>query len=392
MGKIVAAMATMHAPQLFTRPPEEDPKQLDAGIAAMRKLGEVLDETEPDALVILASDHLETFFLQSVPTFAVVAGERAKTEFAGRSWNPLIHQSLAEDILEGLVRRDFDMTYSQDAVMGHSFAAPFEWILGKRDIPVVPIFVNTYLPPLPRPQRCAALGRAITEIIASKPERVALLASGGMSHYPGTDKYYDPAYDFDRWCIRELANGHTDSFLNLTPEQLDEVGNTEMLPWAIVLGAVGAQHMELLSYQATSHHGHAVARFLPGEKPDPEPSQPFTFQNHSFHFYNHPPIAAYKLNRLLYESRYKPSLRQRMFQDLDAVCVEYGLGMDEARAMQRVFEFSNLDGERPALDANPVVSMGAHPVGALMAIHVLQHEKRKMRIPAVRPTAALTSV
>ena len=48
MGKIVAAMATAHAPQLFTRPPEEDPAQLDAGIAPMRKLGKILDETNPD--------------------------------------------------------------------------------------------------------------------------------------------------------------------------------------------------------------------------------------------------------------------------------------------------------------------------------------------------------
>src|SRR6478736_4171676 len=102
MGKIVAAMATMHAPQLFTRPPEEDPKQLEAGIAAMRKLGQVLDETKPDALVVVASDHLETFFLQSVPTFAVITGEHAKTTFAGRSWNPPIHQALAEELLEGL--------------------------------------------------------------------------------------------------------------------------------------------------------------------------------------------------------------------------------------------------------------------------------------------------
>jgi 2,3-dihydroxyphenylpropionate 1,2-dioxygenase len=74
MGQIVAAMATMHAPQFFTRPPEEDPKQLDAGIAAMRKLGEVLDETKPDALLVFASDHLETFFLKSVPTFALNRG------------------------------------------------------------------------------------------------------------------------------------------------------------------------------------------------------------------------------------------------------------------------------------------------------------------------------
>jgi aromatic ring-opening dioxygenase catalytic subunit (LigB family) len=387
MGKIVAAMATMHAPQLFTRPPEEDPKKLDAGIAAMRKLGEVLDETKPDALVILASDHLETFFLQSVPTFAVIAGERANTAFAGRTWNPLIHQALAEDLLEGLVHRDFDMAYSQDALLGHSFAAPFEWILGSnegtRDIPVVPIFVNTYLPPLPRPQRCAALGRAIAEIVAGKPERVALLASGGMSHYPGTAKYYQPAYDFDRWCIRELENSHTDSFLDLTPEQLDEVGNTEMLPWAIVLGAVGAQHMELLSYQETSHHGHAVARFHPGEKANAKPARPYQFQSHPYRFYDHPPLAAYRLNKLLYDSRHKPALRQRMFRDVDAVSAEYGLGMGEASAMRAVFEFRNLDSDRPALDAEPVVAVGAHPVGALMAVHGLQQEKRAMRKPAV---------
>ena len=35
MGKIVAAMATVHAPQLFTRPPSEILEQLDADVAAM---------------------------------------------------------------------------------------------------------------------------------------------------------------------------------------------------------------------------------------------------------------------------------------------------------------------------------------------------------------------
>src|SRR5215510_1922765 len=88
MGKIVAAMATMHAPQLFTRPPEEDPRQLDAGIAAMQELGKVLDQTRPDALIIVASDHMETFFLRTVPTFAIMAGDRATAALAGRTWGP----------------------------------------------------------------------------------------------------------------------------------------------------------------------------------------------------------------------------------------------------------------------------------------------------------------
>ncbi len=380
MGKIVAAMATVHAPQLFTRPPEEDPAQLDAGIAAMRKLGKVLDETKPDALIIFASDHLETFFLKAVPTFAVVAGERANAAFAGKTWTPPIHQPLAENLLEQLVRRDFDMTYSQDAVLGHSFAALFEWIREDRDIPVVPIFVNTYLPPLPSARRCAALGKAIADIIAGRPENVALIASGGMSHYPGTSKYYQPAFDFDHWCIRELENGHSDSFLNLSVEQLDEVGNTEMLPWAPVLGAIGEQHMQLLSYQETAHHGHAVVRFHPGSKPDAAPPQaPYQFHSHPYRFYVHPPVAVYQLNKLLYDSRYKPALRQHMFDDLDGVMREYKLSAKEAGALKRVFEFPNLDTARPARDAEPVVQIGAHPVGALMAVHVLQQQARKRR-------------
>jgi 2,3-dihydroxyphenylpropionate 1,2-dioxygenase len=380
MGKIVAAMASVHAPQLFTRPPEEDPKQLDAGIAAMRELGKVLDETKPDALIIFASDHMETFFLKSVPTFAVVAGATAKAAFAGKTWEPPIHQGLAEALLDGLVRREFDMAYSQDAVLGHSFAALFEWIRDGRDIPVVPIFVNTYLPPLPTAQRCAQLGKAIADIVAGRPENVALIASGGMSHYPGTSKYYQPAFDFDHWCIKELENGYSDSFLKLSVEQLDEVGNTEMLPWAPVLGAIGEQHMELLSYQETAHHGHAVVRFHPGPKQNPEPRQPpYQFHNHPYQFYVHPPVNVYRLNKLLYDSRYKPALRARMFEDLEAVMKEYDLSAKETAALKETFQFRYLDSDRPARDTDAIVEIGAHPVGALMAIHVLQQQARKRR-------------
>src|ERR1041384_5825798 len=117
MGQIVAAMATVHAPQLFTRPPGEDPAQLDADIAAMRELGRTLDETKPDVVIIFGSDHLETFFLSSVPTFAVIAGETSHAHFANKDYNLPIPQGFTEDLLDKLVRADFDMAYSQDAVL-----------------------------------------------------------------------------------------------------------------------------------------------------------------------------------------------------------------------------------------------------------------------------------
>src|SRR6266536_417044 len=60
MGEIVAAVATCHTPYLFTRPPDEDPAQLDQAAAAMQELGKVLDESRPDAIIFLGSDHVET--------------------------------------------------------------------------------------------------------------------------------------------------------------------------------------------------------------------------------------------------------------------------------------------------------------------------------------------
>src|SRR3984957_7091352 len=222
MGKIVAAMATVHAPQLFTRPPTEDPAQLDADIAAMRELVKTLDETKPDVAIVIGSDHLETFFLSAVPTFAIVAGKTAQASFAGRDYELPTHP-LAEELLDKLVDAGFDMTYSQDAVMGHSFAAVYEWVIEGRSIPVVPVFVNTYLPPLPTARRCAQLGAAIRDAILRSPYKIAIVASGGMSHYPGAWKYPQPAFDFDWWAIAHMERGNNNALLELTNEELDEV-------------------------------------------------------------------------------------------------------------------------------------------------------------------------
>src|SRR5580698_2721434 len=367
MGKIVAAMGTVHAPQLFTYPPSEDPTQLDADIVAMRQIGKDIEEAKPDAIIVIGSDHLETFFLASVPTFAVIGGERSHATFAGRDYDLEVHQGMSEDILDSLVRNGFDMTYSQDAVLGHSFAAVYEWVIEGRKIPVVPIFVNTYLPPLPTPRRCEALGKAIAEVIARRPERVAIVASGGMSHYPGTWKYPTPAFDFDYWAINKMERGDYDPLLNLTVEQLDEVGNTETLPWYVVFGAIGKQPGQLITYQPTWHHGHAVMRFLPDKRTgqlsaeSQKAAATYEFKNSgAYEFYKHPSPAAYNLNKLLYELRHKPSLRMRILTDTPSVAKEYHLEGKDAEVLETMKD----DDIEPFRNGkvHPLVEAGAHPL------------------------------
>ena len=376
MGQIVAALGTCHTPYLFTRPPDENPQQLDAAAAAMQELGKVLDDAKPDAIVFLGSDHVETFSVTCIPSFAIIAGSRAVARFAGREYTLPVHREMAEDLLNKLVvEHEFDVAYSEDAELGHAFAVPFEYIIGTRDIPIVPFFTNVYVPPLPTPKRCAALGRAIAQIISGRRERVALVASGGMSHFPGTRKYLTPEFDFDRWLVSQFESGNTDALLNMTGTQLDEVGNTEMLNWAVMFGAIGAQAGELVEYIPTWHHGLCMMRFLPQRerKTAPAPAQAqyggFQFQNQGFQFYKHPPADAYGLNRLLFEVRHSAGLRDRILENLDAVAREYELNPQQRIAAEELINVGK--GGLVSEHVGPLVEAGAHPLQALMSLHVI---------------------
>ncbi len=376
MGEIVAAVGTCHTPYMFTRPPDENPQQLDAAAAAMQELGKVLDETKPDVIVFFGSDHVETFSVTCIPTFAIIAGSRAIARFAGRDFNLPVHREMAEDLLNKLVvQHNFDIAYSEDAELGHAFAVPFEYVIGKRDIPIIPFFTNVYVPPLPTPKRCAALGKAIAEIIKGRKERVAVIASGGMSHFPGTSKYLTPEFDFDRWLVAQFEAGNTDALLNMTGTQLDEVGNTEMLNWATMFGAIGPQEGELIDYIPTWHHGLSMMRFLPHRAKKTASTKGleqyggFKFKNQGFQFYKHPPAEAYGLNRLLFEVRHSAELRDRVIKNLDAVAKEYELSPQQRTASEELINVGK--GGLVSEHVGPLVEAGAHPLQALMSLHVI---------------------
>jgi len=376
MGEIVAAVGTCHTPYMFTRPPDENPKQLDQAGAGMQELGKVLDETKPDAILFFGADHVETFSVTCVPSFAIVAGNRAIAKFAGREHNLPIHREMAEDILNKLVvDYSFDIAYSEDAELGHAFSIPFEYVIGGRNIPVIPFFTNVYVPPLPTPRRCAALGKAIAEIVKGRKERVAIIASGGMSHFPGTTKYMHPEFDFDRWLVSQFEVGNTDALLNMTGTQLDEVGNTEMLSWAVMFGAIGPMEGELIDYIPTWHHGLCMMRFLPHRERQHAPTKVaqqfggFKFENRGFQFYKHPPAEAYGLNKLLFESRHSAELRERIVNSFEAVADEYDLHGEQRTAAEEMINVGK--GGLVSDHVGPLAAAGAHPLQALMSLHVI---------------------
>ncbi|MFD3523923.1 hypothetical protein [Streptomyces sp. NPDC058653] len=370
MAEIVAAAAAVHAPQLLSRPPYEELDKLDSSTDALKEFGQVLDETRPDAVLVIGIDHLETFWLEAVPTFTLVISEECEATYTHFSRRKKVHTDLAVDLLKGVIAQDFDLTYSQDAELGHAFLTPFEYILGDRDTPVIPLLVNSYLPPLPSPRRCYALGRAIAKSLESRPERIAVIASGGMSHFPGTARYTAPNYEFDRWVIQEAAAGRYEELLDLTPVNLDEVGESELLTWFVMLGIIGDVPGTLLSYQELSHHGHGVIQFAPPLAPERggpvgDGAVPrhggHTFAQDDYVYYRFPEPRSLPLNKFLRRVITDGEFRDAFVADRDATIDAGGLGEKE-RAALRGDGFDDL------------VGLGAHPLLALSAWQVVKNE------------------
>jgi 2,3-dihydroxyphenylpropionate 1,2-dioxygenase len=120
-----------------------------------------------------------------------------------------------------------------------------------------------------------------------------------------------------------------EALLSMTSEQLDMVGNTEVLSWMIMFGAIGNQPGELLTYQPTWHHGDGVMRFLPDKRTGKVSEEgaraaaAYKFKGaEAYEFYKHPSPSAYKLNKILYDLRFKPTLRVRLINDIPSVAAD----------------------------------------------------------------------
>ena len=255
---LVGAFACAHTPQLLIRPETEDRALVLRVHAAFARVTQRLTELRPDVIAVVAGDHIEGFFLDAVPALAVYVGTECKGAFGPYDYRFPIHEPLARAIVEQGIERGFDLLYTQDRPLDYAFFVPLHFTMPAPPVPIVPLHVNVYLPPQPTPARCYQWGQTLGEILRTRSERVVLMASGGMSHFPGTDRYASPDFEFDRRMLETLAEGRGHELARITGDELDKTGNIELRTWITVLGAVGAVRADVYGYEPSWHHGNAV--------------------------------------------------------------------------------------------------------------------------------------
>src|SRR5258708_9824985 len=113
----------------------------------------------------------------------------------------------------------FDPAFTNTAGIDYAFGIPLTF-LGVSG-PIIPLYVNSYVPPQPSMRRCFAFGEAVARGLQATGVRAVIAASGGMSHFPGTPNYSNPEDEFDRKPFEILPGGDLRHLLRLDHQRSD---------------------------------------------------------------------------------------------------------------------------------------------------------------------------
>ena len=225
MAKLVEVIGISHNPILH---------RLFAGRGDDGELGAVYDdhelmrkrlaEAKADVVVVIASDHLNQFFMDNMPAFLVGKSPRAKGPFPFERETfglPNYEAPVNVDLARWLVSEGFnvgvDFAFSDEFILDHAFTVPLQFLRPEMDIPIVPIWTNVMAPPLPPATRFYAVGRALRNVFSTAPMdlRIAVISSGHFALEIGGPKPIGASsdVDFDRRMMGLIASGDTETLI-----------------------------------------------------------------------------------------------------------------------------------------------------------------------------------
>jgi aromatic ring-opening dioxygenase catalytic subunit (LigB family) len=261
MATLTGVFAASHMPPIVFRWERVDEARRDEVTAAYAEWGRRVAAARADVLVIVSPDHFVNFFLDNLPAVCIGIGDAhgappetwlkalPYTSFPG-------HPRFADHLAAEAFAAGFEPSLSRQFTLDHGFVLPF-FKAGLPAVPgrtIVPFVVNTVEPPYPSARRCLAWGALIARAVASWPgtERVAVVATGGLSHSIGELTMGAIDSDFDRGVLDRLGAPDDDALVAYVERTIDRAGNgaQETRNWLVARGAAGRSRFETVYYRA----------------------------------------------------------------------------------------------------------------------------------------------
>jgi aromatic ring-opening dioxygenase catalytic subunit (LigB family) len=214
MSLVFAGIAS-HAPGITGRADLADPSAVQEFHSAYRGMAERLAAARPEALIVVAAEHFANFFMNNMPSFAVGMADRYEGPIEDPQWLRIPRTTIPGNAalskrLIGEMMQTVDLAYAEEWKFDHGIMVPLNFLTPRYDLPVVPVNINCQGPPLAPLHRVWAFGEALRRAADSVPQRIALVGTGGISHWPATPdsgKINEP-WDrevLDRWQANDKA-------------------------------------------------------------------------------------------------------------------------------------------------------------------------------------------
>ena len=253
---LVFAGVCSHAPGITGRSERADPKVRDAFYENFDRMRLAIEAAKPDALIVVGAEHFANFFMNNMPAICIGMGEEYEGPIEDEEWLGIQRTKvpacpdLSKRIIER-VMRDVDLAYAQEWKFDHGIMVPLHFLTPRYDMPIIPVNINCQGPPLIPLHRCYEFGRALRQACDEMPERIALIGTGGISHWPATPDSGKINEEWDRQFLDHFVNNRRDALLSYTDEETYRdagQGGFEIRTFITVAGATEGAKGDLWFY------------------------------------------------------------------------------------------------------------------------------------------------
>ncbi len=255
---LVFAGACSHAPGITGRAGRVAPDRLARLHAAFARMRAAIEDSAPDALMVVGAEHFANFFMDNMPAYAIGMAETYQGPIEDPDWLAIKPATIpgAPDLSRRLIEQvlnDIDVAYAEEWRFDHAIMVPLHFLTPRYDLAVIPANINCQGPPLSPVRRAYAFGQALRRACDAVPERIALVGTGGISHWPATPDSGRINEEWDRTFLARFAANDREALMSYTDEDTYRHGGQggfEIRTFIAVAGAAAGATGEIWHYDA----------------------------------------------------------------------------------------------------------------------------------------------
>jgi len=221
---LVYAGICSHGPGITARADRADPNVRDEFYANLAKMRQDIVAAGTEAIIVVAAEHFANFFMNNMPAYCMGMADDYIGPIEDPEWlkikrttvpgNPDLSKRIIQEVM-----RTVDVAFSEEWKFDHGISVPLNFLTPDYDIPIIPANINCQGPPLTPLLRAWEFGVALRRACDAVPEKIAIVGTGGISHWPATPDSGKINVAWDQEFMRRFQRNDMDAMLSYTDEE-----------------------------------------------------------------------------------------------------------------------------------------------------------------------------